>query len=253
MERAKKKSAISIILSFAFKAVGGLALLFLIIVVISLAYVFYYGSSSSNQYSTLESSNVQVVKGIVEDYHQTHTYSQLDFFVCSDMAIDVWNMVKSKGINAEIQVGNIDNPNANFTEFNHAWVLAEVEPLTWLALETTGGYVVYNETNYLYYRGFSFSTPNEFKSYVELKREYNDEVDRINKIINEFNKCNQEYEALRTSYNQNYVGRPVSNEAIEARAQVDKKLGECNTISNSGVQEAQTLSNIISEIKGLIT
>ena len=29
---------------------------------------------------------------IVEQYHQTHTYSMTDLFVCADMAMDVWNM-----------------------------------------------------------------------------------------------------------------------------------------------------------------
>jgi len=54
------------------------------------------------------------------------------------MAVDVWNMVKTKGINARIAAGNIDKPHADWKEFNHAWVVAEAAPRKWIALETTG-------------------------------------------------------------------------------------------------------------------
>jgi uncharacterized lipoprotein YajG len=37
---------------------------------------------------TEEEKNVEIVTGIVEDYHKTHTYSMPDLFVCADMAID---------------------------------------------------------------------------------------------------------------------------------------------------------------------
>jgi hypothetical protein len=252
MKRVKKKSAKNAFLSLIINGVAVLAILFLILVVLGFA-LYNFSSSSSNQYNAVAQNNIQIVKGIVEEYHQTHTYSQPDFFVCSDMAIDVWNMVKSKGINAQIEVGNIDNPNVNFTEYNHAWVLAEVEPLTWLALETTGGYVVYNNTNYLYYRGFSFSTPAQFKSYLDVLKEYNNQLELINKTQGEYNQCTKDYETLRLNYNQNYVGRPVTTEGIQARDQVAEKLGECNALSSQTTEEAQSLSNIISELKGLIT
>jgi Na+-transporting methylmalonyl-CoA/oxaloacetate decarboxylase gamma subunit len=252
MGKAKKKSAIDNALTFAFKVIGGLALLFLFLVILGFA-LYSFSSSSSHQSNVIANSNVEIVKSIVEEYHQTHTYSQPDFFVCSDMAIDVWNMVKSKGINAQIEVGNIDNPNANFTEYNHAWVLAETEPLKWLALETTGGYVVYNSTNYLYYKGFSFNTPNEFKRYLEIRTEYNNQLELINKTQGEYNQCKVGYETLKLNYNQNYAGRPTTSDNIQARDQVTEKLGECNALNTRGMEEFQTLSNIVNELKGLIT
>ncbi|MCD6093106.1 MAG: transglutaminase domain-containing protein [Candidatus Aenigmarchaeota archaeon] len=127
-------------------------------------------SELSSTTTTIILSNTEIVKNIVKEYHKTHTYSKEDFFVCGDMAIDVWNLIKTKGINAKIIIGNIDNPDTNFTEYNHAWVLAEVEPFTWLALETTGGYIVYNETNPNYYKGYFFDNPSEFKKYLDLKK-----------------------------------------------------------------------------------
>jgi len=210
-------------------------------------------STSENSQNMISQSNLQTVQSIIQEYHQTHTYSEPDFFICADMAIDVWNMVKSKGINAQIEVGNIDNPNANFTEYNHAWVLAETEPLKWLALETTGGYVVYNSTNYLYYKGFSFNTPNEFKRYLEIRTEYNDQLELINKTQGEYNQCKVDYETLRLNYNQNYAGRPATSDNIRARDQVAEKLGECNALDSRLVEEYQTFASIISELKGLVT
>jgi hypothetical protein len=77
---------------------------------------------------------IRVLQDIVKGYHATHTYSKSDFYVCADMTLDVWNMVETKGINARIAVGNVENPHADWKQFNHAWVMAEVSPNSWLAL-----------------------------------------------------------------------------------------------------------------------
>jgi len=103
----------------------------------------------------------------VDDYHKIHTYSKYDLFVCSDMAIDVWNIVETQGINAKIQVGNVDDPNAKPENYNHAWVLAEVEPFSYVALETTGGYLVWGSENNNYFQGYSFDNPKELKDYLD--------------------------------------------------------------------------------------
>lgn len=130
------------------------------------------------------------------------------------MAIDVWNMVETQGINAEIAVGNVDNSNADWTEYNHAWVLAEVSPDTWLALEATGGYVTYDEN---YYRGYFFKNPREFKEYLELMKEYNAQIDRINQLLAEGSDTYDElvketdyYQELVNEYNRKYAERLLS-------------------------------------------
>jgi hypothetical protein len=80
------------------------------------------------------------------------------------MANDVWNILKTKGINAKIRIGNVDKDNAKLFESNHAWVLAEVSADNWLPLETTGGYLVSVKDNPCYYRGWNFYTPNNLKN-----------------------------------------------------------------------------------------
>ena len=108
---------------------------------------------------------IDILSQIVSDYHKSHSYSMEDWFVCADMACDVWNMVKTRGIEAKIQVGDVDRDITSLSEANHAWVLAETSPGECLALETTGGRVVYQWENPRYYWGWSFDNPKKFKEF----------------------------------------------------------------------------------------
>ena len=113
-------------------------------------------NSSSEQHPEQPASQdeiiVSVLHNLVKVYHATHTYSKKNFFVCADMAMDVWNMIETKGINARIAVGNVNKAQANWKEYNHAWVVAEVSPGRWVALEITRGTVVRGNENKNYYR-----------------------------------------------------------------------------------------------------
>ncbi len=117
--------------------------------------------------------NIALVKEIIEKYHATHTYSLNDLYVCGDMSSDVWDMLKTQGINAKIEIGNVDQDISDIKDSNHAWVLAEVAPGSWVALETTGGYLVCSNENYCpvnnprYYSGWSFDSPKEFKDALD--------------------------------------------------------------------------------------
>jgi hypothetical protein len=106
---------------------------------------------------------IAILSQIVSDYCKSHTYSKQDSFVCVDMACDVWDMVKTKGIPAKIQVGNVESDIGSLSAANHAWVLAEASPGIWVALETTAGRLVYADENPRYYRGWSFDNPRTFK------------------------------------------------------------------------------------------
>jgi hypothetical protein len=106
---------------------------------------------------------IAILSQIVSDYCRSHTYSPQDSFVCGDMACDVWNMVKTKGIPAKIQVGNVQSDINSLSAANHAWVLAEVSPGKWIALEATAGRLVFTDENPRYYRGWSFDNPRQLK------------------------------------------------------------------------------------------
>jgi len=212
---------------------------------------------------TEKEKNVETVTDIVEEYYKTHTYSVNDLFVCADMAIDVWNMVETQGINAEIAVGNVDDPNADWTEYNHAWVLAEVSPDTWLAIETTGGYVTYDEN---YYRGYFFDNPKEFKKYLELAKEYTTQIDRINGLNIEYSNCYNEYITeyndyidLLNEFNSKYAGHPVSAEGLSFKTEMETQLaiakekeGQCNQLSKMIEAENVRLLEIVNQMEGLL-
>ncbi len=172
---------------------------------------------------------------IVKNYIETHVYSTIDYFICSDMASEVWNMLKAQGIKAVIVVGNKDTAISNILQSDHAWVLAEVNPGEYLALEATGGYVVPRSKNALYYRGWSFDSPVALKSHNELVREYNTRVGIRNQIAAEDNKVIEE---------NNKATDPATAERLEA---VHNKLVELIQ------QQEAALNNVMSEINKLAT
>jgi hypothetical protein len=194
-------------------AIYGLIAVFLIIILL-VALAFFAGMSgnfpSSNSPSTSYSKtsstnfivpmtetqterNTRVANEIVANYHQTHTYSLTDLYVCGDMASDVWDMLKAQGINAKINVGNVDKDIKNITEANHAWVLAEVAPNQYLALEATGGYSVQKSDNPRYYYGFSFYNPKQLKNYLQLIRQLHDATDKYNYAVSDYNNFLTQY------------------------------------------------------------
>jgi hypothetical protein len=82
-------------------------------------------------------------------------------------------MVETKGMTAVIKVGDITKDITVIQDANHAWVLAEISPGKWIALEPTGGYLVCNNqkiclmNNPRYYAGWSFKNPKDFKDEVD--------------------------------------------------------------------------------------
>ncbi|NMB78907.1 MAG: hypothetical protein GYA23_07400 [Methanomicrobiales archaeon] len=120
--------------------------------------------------------NARMLREMVEEYHAGHTYIGDDVFDCEKMATDVWNMVVTKGINATIQIGNVKSEAATMKDADHAWVLAEIAPGDWIALETTGGYLVCADraicsvNNTLYFRGWSYRNPREYQDALENLR-----------------------------------------------------------------------------------
>ena len=83
----------------------------------------------------------------------------------------------------------MDTAITDILQSDHAWVLATVAPGEYLALETTGGYVVKKSENPLYYRGWSFNSPADLKSHNDMVKEYNTRVGFRNQLNTEANKA----------------------------------------------------------------
>jgi TPR repeat protein len=149
--------------------------------------------------SLQDSQNDGIVSEIVSNYHKTHTYvgtqtgAKADIFVCGDMACDVWNMIETKGIKARIQIGNVKTKIKSLLDADHAWVMAEVSPGKWLALETTGGDIIRFNENNKYYVGHSFSDPKEYKEYSTLAREYNTAIGKERNAVKDYNQMVNQY------------------------------------------------------------
>ena len=217
------------------------------------------------EYELVGETPADTAGNIVKRYNETHSYSMYDFFVCADMALDVWNMLEAHGIDALIQIGNVKNAVLNMEESNHAWVLAEISPGNYLALETTDGRTVLKKENPLYYGGWSFDNPREYKRFVELKHEHNIRVSIMNQLIDkhqetygEYEKEHSHYQELVNEFNRKYAGQPFSEESqilddeIEAQSAIVKKLeGRYNQLEELVVDQQQELENIVPQMQGL--
>jgi hypothetical protein len=145
--------------------------------------------SQVSQSSIVGATPAETAAKIVKNYKDTHVYSTYDYFVCSDMASEVWNMLKAQNISSVIVVGKVDAGITDILQSDHAWVLAAVAPGDYLALETTGGYVVKKSEHPYYYRGWSFSSPADLKSNNDWIKEYNTRVGFRNQLNSEANKA----------------------------------------------------------------
>ena len=185
------------------------------------------------QYELVGATKAETAEKIVKYYHDTHEYSKTGLFMCSDMSSEVWNMLKAQGINARIAVGNVHNAISDIVLCSHAWVLAEVAPGEYLALETTAGRVVPESENPLYYKGWYFDSPVNLKSYNQLIREYNIRVGIRNDLATEDRAVIEEH---------NQTTNPQTAEKLKA---VHDKLVELIE------QQQADLNNLMNEINGL--
>ena len=174
----------------------------------------------------------ETAENIVRRYHETHTYSKTDLFVCADMAKDVWNMLQTKGINAVIQIGGSEKAVTQMQDSDHAWVLAEVAPGEMLALETTNGHSVEKSENPLYYTGWSFENPQEYDEFEKLKHEHNIRVEVYNSLAEERNNLLPQYQqaaarhqSLVDEFNSKYAGQAMSDPAMALYEQITAQLG----------------------------
>ncbi len=215
-----------------------------------------------DKYELLGETPTETAENIVKHYHETHIYSEYDFFVCSDMALDVWDMLKSQGINAVIEIGNVETDTQNITEANHAWVLAETSPGEYLALETTGGHAIWSNDNPLYYTGWSFDNPREYKRFVELKQELNIRIDLVKQYgaawelsSGAYLEAASEYEHLANELARMSVLDPsLSSKLAELTAkaiELGTYKGKYEQLTELVNEESQKLINIASEMKGL--
>jgi len=165
--------------------------------------ITYYGNDQSN-------NKIKTCERIVQQYSDSHDY-QSDTYDCDDMAMDVWNMLQKENINSQLVIGDVKNDIQYPWEANHAWVLAEIDTDEWLALEATGGFV--ERDNPLYYQGWFFNSPLELKEYRELMNVYDNQIDKLNRAIDEYNIGVDQFNKIQSYDSSQYlqVGMDLSS------------------------------------------
>jgi len=168
--------------------------------------------------------NRRICEEVAQQYYKTHTYIQNDVFDCDNMACDVWNMLKTKGINAKIAVGNVELDEYDIEDWNHAWVIAETSPNKWTAVECTGGHIVYRENNPRYYHGHFFNNPKSLRDFNQLYKTYQTQ-------LNEYDRAVDFYNALVDEYNNaNYFKRLALKSGLQvAKLEMEQKEREFYT------------------------
>jgi hypothetical protein len=135
-------------------------------------------SYSNGNYQEDILTNYQIVDKINRDYYSSHTYSA-DVFDCEEMSIDLWNQLETQGIKSKICFGNveenifisplnIENLGNYINNSNHLWVIAEVEPFKWIAVEATSGTLMWRtDSNTFYYENTTcFENPKDYKDFM---------------------------------------------------------------------------------------
>ena len=173
-------------------------------------------------------NKMQIVELIAAAFHKTHTYTLQGDFVCLDMAIDVWNQLRTYGIEAKIMGGNI---NENITawnyrqlarESNHAWVVAKLSPTEKVAIETTAGVVIKPGMNNAsaYFKGIEFDNPGEIKRFDSLRKKTNEVCRNANELIKD--------------WNENVAGKQLRpDEIIAKKSRIEQRKQDCESTQNN--------------------
>lgn len=214
-------------------------------------------------------ANTRILQQIVKDYHAIHTYSIADYYICADMAQDVWNIVDTQGIRALLVAGNIENPDADRKNYNHAWVIAEVSPQQWIALETTAGNLVTRAANPNYYKGIFFKNPKDMKTYLDYTKDYNNELGRLAALQQQYTTKLAEYTAeldnynsLVSNYNNNYANRQLLPADYQASITLKNKIADTTVtleqiksgldpITSAYTHEKEIMASVTSQLDAL--
>lgn len=165
---------------------------------------------------------MQIVERIAAMYHASHSYTMEGGFVCLDMAIDVWNQLRTYGIEAKIMGGNIQenitawNYRQLAMEGNHAWVVATISPNEKVAIETTAGTVIKQGTTEAapYFKGIAFDDPGQVKRFELLRKAANGNCRDALNLVND--------------WNENVAGKQLRPEEIIAKkSQIEQRKQDC--------------------------
>lgn len=107
----------------------------------------------------------KTAKDVNAAYYQWHYYikGQTD---CNDMAVDIWDMLKKKGVISLIAFGNIEMDNEPWSQCNHVWIVILNSSGKAFALEPTNGQLYFkgdaNAKQYM--ENFLYALPSDLRA-----------------------------------------------------------------------------------------
>ena len=105
----------------------------------------------------------QTVREVNTAYHEWHTYiaNQTD---CNDMAVDIWDMLRKKGVISLIAEGNLELDNETFSQCNHAWLVIFDNSGAAFGLEPTNGELYFDGKAEQYMHFFLYAKPSDLRA-----------------------------------------------------------------------------------------
>jgi hypothetical protein len=94
-----------------------------------------------------------------------HTYIENET-ACTDMAVDIWDMLRKQGITSVMAVGNPDMTNPTWSQCNHCWLIILNSEGKYFVLEPTNGQLYFKGdpemSRYTY--GFFYAKPSDLRA-----------------------------------------------------------------------------------------
>lgn len=156
---------------------------------------FAASGAASKSHSARYGEKEKICAEVVAEYVASHKYIP-DDFICVDFAAGVWYELMGKGVLAKIRVGSRNVDIGSISEADHAWVMAEVSPETWLAIEPQRS-IVYPEQGSKYYSGYDFLTDFPVREHnrrvhalMEEVKKYKEAKDKLDEIVKEYENGN---------------------------------------------------------------
>lgn len=107
----------------------------------------------------------QTARDVNTSYFEWHTYiaGETD---CNDMAVDIWDMLKKRGIIALIAIGNLKLESETFAQCDHTWLVIIGSTGKAFALEPTNGQLYFkgdsNAEQYMHF--FIYAKPSDLRA-----------------------------------------------------------------------------------------
>lgn len=98
------------------------------------------------------------MEGILEDAAKNVTGTGDTLSLSGPAAVAAWNTLTGAGIPARIRLGSLQGNVNDLTAIDHVWVMAEVEPGTWVAGDPVIGSTQQAADHPLYYRGWDYAS-----------------------------------------------------------------------------------------------